>query len=225
VTLVIWQAACLKYLVVVNFSFQNFKSCAMKKLLLLITIPFMLPAFSQKWAKEYDFVNDFANGASLVKKNGKYGFVNKEGKILVPTIYDEASTMNEGFAPVRQGDAWGYVDSLGKLVIEPKFADALCFRSGLAPVKKVNKWGFIKSDGSFAIEPAYDNARGFHEGVAAVTNTKGYWGYIDRSGKQIIPFMYHFADNFDEGRAKVMKGEKVLYINHNNEVVQEGDNR
>ena len=85
----------------------------MKKLMFVLLLPFFMPVFAQKWAKEYDFVNDLSNGVSLVKKSGKYGFVNKDGKVVVPLVYDESSTMSEGYAPVRKGDVWGYVDSLG----------------------------------------------------------------------------------------------------------------
>lgn len=197
------------------------KFAAMKKLMFVLLLPFFMPVFAQKWAKEYDFVNDLSNGVSLVKKSGKYGFVNKDGKVVVPLIYDESSTMSEGYAPVRSGNLWGYVDSVGNVTIEPKFEDALCFHDGLAAVKRNNKWGFINFQGKEVIPCTFDNARGFHEQLAAVANTKGYWGFIDTEGKVVIPFIYHHAESFVDGVAKVMKGEKSIYINRYNAVVQQ----
>ncbi|TAD82783.1 MAG: WG repeat-containing protein [Bacteroidetes bacterium] len=99
----------------------------MKTLLLVVAATCWLPSLGQKWAKDYDFVNDCVCGTSLVKKAGKYGFVNKEGKVLVPLIYDEASTMNEGYAPVRKGNLWAFVDNLGTVIVEPLYADAAGF--------------------------------------------------------------------------------------------------
>jgi hypothetical protein len=197
------------------------KIAAMKKLLFLLMLPFFLPVYSQKWAKNFDFVNESSCGLSLVKKDGKYGFVDKDGKIVVPLEYDEAVTMSEGYAPVRKGNDWGFVDSLGKMVINPQFSDALCYHDGLAAVKKGGRWGYIDYDGKTAIPFTFDNARGFREGLAAVANQKGYWGFIDKKGNMAIPFMYHFADNFEDGMAKVMKGDKTIYINRNNVVIEQ----
>jgi hypothetical protein len=194
---------------------------AMKKLIFILMLPFFMPVFAQKWAKEFDFVNDNVCGLSLVKKSGKYGFVNKEGKVVVPLIYDESSTMSEGYAPIRLGEVWGYVDSNGKVTIEPTYNDALCYHDGLAAVKKNGKWGFINYEGKLDIPFSFDNARGFREGLAAVSNLKGYWGYVDKEGKLVIPYQYHFADNFTDGVAKVMKGDKTIYINKYNAVVQQ----
>ena len=201
--------------------FIYLKLLAMKKLMLLLMMPFFLPAFAQKWAKEYDFVNECICGLSVVKKAGKYGYVDKQGKLIVPLIYDEAVTLNEGYANVRKGEQWGYLDSLGNVLLEPQFNDAMGFSQGFAAVKKGGKWGFIDITGKMVITPAFENARSFKEGLAAVTNMKGFWGYIDKTGHLVIPHMYDFADNFEDGVARVMKGEKVKFINkHNVEVEQ-----
>lgn len=45
----------------------------------------------------------------------------------------------------------------------------------------------------------------FYEGLAAVQK-EGKYGYTDRSGKEIIPLQYDWADAFDEGLALVKKG-------------------
>jgi hypothetical protein len=197
------------------------KNAAMKKILLILMLPFFMPVFAQKWAKNFDFVNDISCGLSMVKKDGKYGFVDKDGKVVIPLVYDESVTMSEGYAPVRKGDLWGYIDSLGTVTLEPQFSDALCYHEGLAAVKKGGKWGFINYDGKTAIPYQFDNARGFREGLAAVCNLKGYWGFVDKEGKMAIPFMYHFADNFEDGTAKVMKADKTFYINRHNAIVNQ----
>ena len=62
----------------------------MKKLLLICLLPLVLPAFAQKWAKDYEFVDNPSNGLSLVKKEGKYGFVDQTGRVVVPVEFQEA---------------------------------------------------------------------------------------------------------------------------------------
>ena len=55
-------------------------------------------------------------------------------------------------------------------------------------------------------------ASGFSEGLAAVENEKMLWGYIDTTGKTILPFIYSFAGRFEDGSARIMKGGKMSYI-------------
>ena len=62
------------------------------------------------------------NTIFLSKKDGKYGFVDKNGIVVVDYIYDDATEQNEyGFASVKKNGLWGSIDSDGKEVIEPKY--------------------------------------------------------------------------------------------------------
>lgn len=52
------------------------------------------------------------------------------------------------------------------------------------------------------IKPQYEAAQAFSEGLAAVRQN-GKWGYIDTTGKAVIPFQYDQAYAFHEGKAVV----------------------
>ena len=63
-----------------------------------------------------------SNTLFLSKKDGKYGFVDKEGNVVVDYIYDDATQQNEyGFAGVKKDGKWGVVDKQGKLLQEPTY--------------------------------------------------------------------------------------------------------
>ena len=56
------------------------------------------------------------------KKDGKWGFVNQSGEIIVEPKYDMATEVNEyGYAGVLKGGKWGIVDSKGNILVEPKY--------------------------------------------------------------------------------------------------------
>ena len=58
----------------------------------------------------------------LNKKEGKYGYVDKNGNIIVDYIYDDAMEQNDyGFVAVKKDGKWGSIDSKGKLVQEPTY--------------------------------------------------------------------------------------------------------
>jgi WG containing repeat len=61
----------------------------------------------------------------------------------------------------------------------------------------------------------------FSEGLAAVANNKDQWGYIDVKGKLVIGYAYNFADTFNEGIARVMKGGAMKNIDRAGKEVKE----
>lgn len=52
-----------------------------------------------------------------MKKDGKYGFVDKSGKIVIPLLYDNVWSFSEGFAGVMRDEKWGYVNTAGEETI------------------------------------------------------------------------------------------------------------
>lgn len=63
-----------------------------------------------------------SNTMFLSKKDGKYGFVDKEGKTIVDYIYDDATEQNlYGYAAVKKDGKWGSIDNKGTVVIEPTY--------------------------------------------------------------------------------------------------------
>ena len=58
-----------------------------------------------------------SNTLFLSKKDGKYGFVDKDGNVVVDYSYDDATEQNEfGFAAVKLNGKWGAIDSKGNIV-------------------------------------------------------------------------------------------------------------
>lgn len=60
------------------------------------------------------------NTLFLVKENGKYGYVNKDGQKVVDCIYDDAQEQNEyGFCAVNKDGKWGVLQRNGSILLEP----------------------------------------------------------------------------------------------------------
>lgn len=87
----------------------------------------------------------FESNITAIKKDGKWGFVNTEGDIIIEPQYEDARTFGKGIGAVQKDGTWGFVNSENRMVIEPVFEDAKCFSSnGIAPVKSKGTWGYIK---------------------------------------------------------------------------------
>lgn len=63
-----------------------------------------------------------SNTLFVSKKDGKYGFVDKNGSVVVDYIYDDATSQNAfGYVAIKKDGKWGAVDRNGKVVQEPTY--------------------------------------------------------------------------------------------------------
>ena len=61
------------------------------------------------------------NTLYVSKKDGKYGFVDKQGNVVVDYIYDEAKEQNiYGFAAIKLNGFWGSINRNGRVVLQPE---------------------------------------------------------------------------------------------------------
>lgn len=55
-------------------------------------------------------------------KDGKWGYVDINGKVVVEYIYEFATEFNEyGYAAIKKDGKWGAIDYTGKIIVEPKY--------------------------------------------------------------------------------------------------------
>jgi hypothetical protein len=180
---------------------------------------------------QFEHARTFAGGLAPVKINGKYGYIDTTGAIAVKPEFDSVSLVFvEGLAQAKINGKYGYLDKTGAFAVKPEFAEADEFAEGLARVtldsKSPPKWGYINTKGEWAIQPQFVFADNFSEGVAAVGIAydgededkehgarkylfppKARCGYIDKSGKWVVPAKYDEAKKFSEGLAAVAVGE------------------
>jgi len=158
----------------------------------------------------YDYAEPFYGDRALVKLDGKYGFLDPDGSVVVDLIWDDcdSSFLMGGLCPVRQGSLWGYIDKTGTVIVEPTFETADRFErtqevtygvkgTHAALVKKDGKYGYLDDKGEYIFETKLDDARRFWcKGYASVM-INGIWGFIDRYGEFAVTLQ--FEDVEDRG--------------------------
>jgi hypothetical protein len=122
----------------------------------------------------------------LFERNGKSGYIDRTGKIIIPAKFESAAYFREGLASVRIGEKWGYIDPMGKIVIPAKFDNAYLFGEGLASVRIGKKWGYIDPTGKIVIPAKFEGAGVFEHGLAHIfTGNKSSSFAIDKTGKVV----------------------------------------
>ena len=160
----------------------------------------------------------FHDGLAAVGNNdGKYGFIDKKGELVIPMSFDVdelgvTSEFHEGYAVVCKNEKYGYIDKSGKEVIPCNYDAACNFSEGLAIVTKEGKDGFIDAKGKEVIPCEYSYANHFSEGIAVVQKGDKYQ-FIDKTGKVVLDNSYcGIPSKFQEGFSVVGKeGEKNEY--------------
>ena len=170
---------------------------------------------------------EFSDGLVSVysPQNEVVAFFGMDGTEVIPFSFDRipgsALTFADGLAAVSVDGAWGFIDTAGNVQIPFEYERAGNFSEGLAPVMQNGSWGFIDTTGAviipFVLEHFTDEAvgnlfisPGFSEGFAAIllpaADGSGFrWGFLNRAGNRLASYMYHFVEDFTEGRALVMR--------------------
>jgi hypothetical protein len=152
-----------------------------------------------------------AAGLFPVLKDGKWGYVNKMGEIVIQPQFDDAWDFSEGLAYVRIGQKCGMtsarcgvIDQTGKMVIDLQQVDfAGRFSEGLAPVQTGGsnpRRGFIDKTGKLVIAPQFDVVENFENGMAVIAVDRKY-GFIDKTGRLVIKPQFDKAYPFHDGLA------------------------
>ena len=61
------------------------------------------------------------NKLYAVAQNGKWGFADANGSMVIKPQYDFVTEFNKGFAGIKQNGKWGVINESGNLVLEPKY--------------------------------------------------------------------------------------------------------
>lgn len=133
------------------------------------------------------------NSAALfpVIQNGKWGYIDKIGKMVITPQYDCAWDFSEGLAAVQVGAYRGFIDEKGAMVVKPEYAMTRAFSEGKGAV--------------------YVGAGKF--GRIVDLRTGGSWKFIDRSGKILFEKAnksFAMVEEFHDGEARV----KFIFNGH-----------
>src|SRR3989442_8798309 len=123
------------------------------------------------------------DGLTPIQQNGKWGYADKDGKVVIRPQFSRADRFSEGLALVWTGGIpltdpvvtsfvkMGYIDRTGHWVIHSRFRYYFFddFSDGLVPFRQQSgKWGYMDRTGKIVIQPRFDWAGNFSGGIAPV---------------------------------------------------------
>lgn len=91
----------------------------------------------------FENAKPFLDSYAAVERDGKWGFTDTNGNIVIDFQFEDAKSFGQHLAAVKQNGFWGYVDLKGHIVIPCIYKDAKSFQDGHAAVKTEAGWMFI----------------------------------------------------------------------------------
>ena len=102
--------------------------------------------------RPYVSIGPYSDGlahAQHLEGGGRCGYIDQEGKEIIPAGFAMCASFEWGLAPVLKDfkGGWGYIDRKGKIVIGFKYEQAAGFRNGLAKVTRKGRSFYIDMSG------------------------------------------------------------------------------
>lgn len=137
------------------------------------------------------------NGLFWVKKNGKWGCIDKTGALRIPHLYDEATGFTaENRSAVAINGKFGHIDKSGTVRTPLTYDFASYYNHGISMVRVDDKYGYIDTTGRFITPLIYDEAFPFDHPTTHVERSWLRFELTQAGKEEFIGFSYKLKGLF-----------------------------
>lgn len=193
------------------------------------SIPYIINDKQETLSLEtYDLIVPYFDDYLIVKKNGKFGYIKNNGKVLIEPQFDEAYPFSMNMAVVKNNNKTYIINLNNDILYE--FVDDITsigyFSNNLLVIGNDTAQGYLKYDEntnsfSYLFDESnssqglnYEYCGQFHNGYAVIgfRNSNGEFRYshIDKNGNRLYNLEWEYAYDFFNGYAVV--GEAGTYM-------------
>ncbi|MGB3545440.1 MAG: WG repeat-containing protein, partial [Saprospiraceae bacterium] len=136
----------------------------------------------------YDEVRAFSQDRAVVRRNGRWSFIDRRGLQVGKQDYAGAWTFHDGRARVRDdNDKLGFINRNGDYVIAANWEEAGDFFGGLAKVGRDGLYGLLDTTGKLVVPPVYEKLSATDRPGLFTVQANGRTGTIDGTGRVLLP--------------------------------------
>ena len=192
---------------------------------------FFITKKNLKLTEDYDEAGIFTFGLAPVSKNKKWGFIDENGKLVVPLIYDESDYFTKnGLSAVKRNGKSGFIDKQGKEIISVIFEKVISEQvDNIVIARKNYKWAFFDNTGKQLTDFLYtdvqrawkgDDTTFFENGPASV-KINGKYIFLNKNLQHAFSNLsFDSATSFDSnGNAIVEKKGKFGILKNDGKLV------
>jgi len=148
----------------------------------------LLRADGQLAGMGFQSVLALKGGLARAQQDGRWGFMDEQGRLVVPCRFLDAWAFEEERAAVQLDEGWTFIDPSGEPICQQRFPTGNRFVNDLAPVHVDGRLGFLDKQGALRIAASFDYADYFHEERAAVIKAqRPAAAFSSRLGVHVLP--------------------------------------
>lgn len=156
-------------------------------------------------SERYEFEGSFLNGLCCIldMESGLYGYINTNGEIVIPCIYESAQNF---YLNIHDN----YLDVPNNIALF---------------VTLDNRKTIVNHDGTDLLETLYSvSDTQFQYGLCPIYDmNSNRYGFVDQKGNIKIPCIYDTVESFSNGISKVILDNEEFYINRKGEKTKKED--
>lgn len=187
-----------------------------------------------------------SSGLLPVMRNGHVGYLNMQGREVIPVMYNAindgqgwARPVSEGRIVVKQGGHYGVIDTANRTIVpfSAAISDIDNYKGGMARVRKNKTITWIDKEGNTKNIPTQNDNNKADSNTQPTANTKvqpplasrfttlqsrqqdGKWGFVDDDNVVMITYSFDEVRPFSEGLAGVRIDSEWGFINLGGELV------
>ncbi|MFK4000083.1 WG repeat-containing protein [Psychrobacter namhaensis] len=181
-------------------------------------------------------VNKLSGGLLPVLRNSHVGYLNMQGREVVPAMYDMLSEsqgwarpVSDGRIVVKRNGNYGVINTANQTIVP--FSAAISeidnYQNGVARVSKNSTTSWLDKNGNVKSDP---NSKNNEQATAKQTESNrfttlqprqqdGKWGFVDDNNVTMITYSFDEVQPFSEGLAGVRIGREWGFVNLGGELV------
>ncbi|HMR18900.1 MAG TPA: WG repeat-containing protein [Sphingobacterium sp.] len=146
-----------------------------------------------------------------VYDQGKWGYINGEGKVVIPFVYDDAHRFHCEKALVYRDGRYMFINAQNQIKETLPYSNVRLLNNGFFVYRKVKGYGWMASCGGRVDFEGYKVINGFHNPYILVSQN-GKYGYLNNKKEVLLPLVYDDAEDFHNGLAYVRKDGERIFI-------------
>lgn len=160
-----------------------------------------------------------------IKKDGKWGLIDFEGKEVVPCEYDQIETLTgvESNIVIKKDGLVGLINDKGQTILDIKYSNIIAlednYKNEYIVSNSNNKYGLVSTTGKEILELNYEEIKTVNNSSAYACKLDGVWKLINNEGTAIIEDGYEDIVNFKGENIVVKKDGKFGVINTSKEEI------
>jgi hypothetical protein len=159
-----------------------------------------------------DVVLPSSEGLRVIKRDGKFGFIDDRGRLRIANRYEDASSFSEGLAAIKIRGKWGFINREERIVIQPAYEAVSSFSKGVAHVRQKGKFGLLQANGTLVLPTRYDSVGILKYGWLLLKQGE-HFGLADAEGNIVLQTKFEYIDVVTENQFVVKQFEKYGMIN------------